>query len=135
MRTPTTKQRIIIAPRVKKLLRARLDQLDMNPRELALKMENAYDHIRLIVNGEKFGSKLMMKSIAEHLRLDIDEVMKAYFADKAEKAGYKGELMEPKLAHLASIFKRLPDSAKDELITYADFKEKSLPPGSMSAVQ
>jgi hypothetical protein len=121
------KERLIVAPRVSKLIKDRLNQLDMNPRELALKMGNAYDHLRLIAKGEKFGSPLMTREIARVLGMDEKELMTAYREDKADKAGYKITTLDPQLTTLISIFNRLPDITKSQLVSYAQFVEKSQP--------
>jgi hypothetical protein len=127
MKSRPQKERLIVAPRVSKLIKARLDQLDMNPRELALKMGNAYDHVRLIAKGEKFGSPLMTREIARVLGMDEKELMTAYREDKADKAGYKITTLDPQLTTLISIFNRLPDITKSQLVSYAQFVEKNNP--------
>jgi transcriptional regulator with XRE-family HTH domain len=116
------------------MIRARLDQLDMNPRELALKMGNAYDHIRLIANGEKFGSPLMTREIARVLGMDEKELMTAYREDKADKAGYKITTLDPQLTLLISIFNRLPDPGRTQLVTFAQFTEKNHPDNGTAGV-
>lgn len=112
----------IIAPRTMKLLQGRLDELNMNAHELATQMDAAYDHIRLIVKGEKFAGKLMIQEIGRKLGISNDSLMAAYKADKAEKAGFKIPPMEERLAHLVAIYNRLPEDRRESLIQYAEFQ-------------
>jgi ribosome-binding protein aMBF1 (putative translation factor) len=132
MKSRTPKQNVIVAPRTSALIKAALDRLDMNPRELSLKMGNAYDHIRLLAKGEKFGSPLMTREIARILGIDEKALMTAYREDKADKAGYKITTLDPQLTVLISIFNRLPDTTKSQLVTYAQFVEKNNPDTGMA---
>jgi hypothetical protein len=116
----------IIAPRTMKLLQSKLDELEMNPHELAKIMDAAYDHIRLIVKGEKFAGKLMIKEIGRKLNLDENTLIIAYREDKAEKAGHKIPPMEPGLADLVAIYNRLSDKGKEQLINFAKFEDSSI---------
>lgn len=111
----------IIAPRTMQLLQARMDDLNMNAHELANQMDAAYDHIRLIVKGEKFAGKLMIKEIGRRLGINEETLMVAYREDKAEKAGHKIPPMEPRLAHLVAMYNRMADEGKEQLIKFAEF--------------
>jgi hypothetical protein len=112
----------IIAPRTMKLLQDRLDDLNMNPHELANKMDAAYDHIRLIVKGEKFAGKLMIKEIGRHLNISEDALMLAYREDKAEKAGHKIPPVEPRLQELTELYNRVPEDIKEQIVKFAKFQ-------------
>jgi hypothetical protein len=111
----------IIAPRTMKLLQDRLDELNMNPRELAMKMDKAYDHIRVIVKGEKFGSDLMLREIGRQLHLNEDTLMVAYREDRAEQAGHRIPPMEPLLVRLVSIFNSMTEEGKKQVVKFAEF--------------
>lgn len=115
----------VIAPRTMKILQDRLDELNMNPRELAMKMDKAYDHIRVIVKGEKFGSDLMLREIGRRLSLNEDILMVAYREDKAEQAGHKIPPMEPRLTRLIEIFNNMADEGKEVLIRFAEFNSRN----------
>lgn len=121
----------VIAPRVMKLLQDRLDDLNINAHELAKQMDAAYDHIRLIVKGEKFAGKLMIKEIGRILHINEDTLMIAYREDKAEKAGHKIPPIEPRLAHLVAMYNSLPESGRDMVIKYTEFTANA----GMRAVQ
>lgn len=111
----------VVAPRTMRLLQCRLDDLKLNAHELAKQMDAAYDHIRVIVKGEKFAGKLMIQEIARRLQIDSDTIMRAWRSDRAEKAGAKIPPMEPRLAHLVSLYSRMPEDGKDQLIKFAEF--------------
>jgi cyanate lyase len=108
-----------------KILQDRLDELSMNPRELAMKMDKAYDHIRVIVKGEKFGSDLMVREIGRRLNINEDLLMLAYREDKAEQAGHKIPPTDPLLVQWMTIFSRLSEEGKDQIMKLAELLTKS----------
>jgi hypothetical protein len=72
----------IIAPKTRALLHKALDDKGLSPRDLAQSMDNAYDNIRSIVQGQKFGSKLMMQAIAATLKMDEAYLIGVWAEDK-----------------------------------------------------
>jgi plasmid maintenance system antidote protein VapI len=115
----------IIAPRVKELLQTKLDELNINAHELAAQMDAAYDHIRVIVKGEKFAGKLMVQEIARRLGINNDVIMTAWRSDKAEKAGHKIPPMEPGLARLVNLYSQLPEHVQEEIVKFAAFQKSN----------
>jgi ribosome-binding protein aMBF1 (putative translation factor) len=73
------------SPRFKQLLRARLDELDMSPRDLALRMDINYALVRLIARGQMIPSIRMAEDMASALSANGDGFVAAAQEDRLDK--------------------------------------------------
>jgi transcriptional regulator with XRE-family HTH domain len=104
-------------------LSERMRQLNVSIREVATKVGTSYEHVRNIVKGNAVPSKLMVRALAEALRMDKEELERIATADRIrikfgtiplELAG-----KNPELEPLERIWKQLSQEHKGDLIVQA----------------
>jgi cyanate lyase len=119
----------ILAPRTASLLTERLDERNMNYRELAHQINASNAHVRLILKGEMAASDMMFRKIIN--ALDIDEKVahrarvsdkRSRESDKKDRQPVRGKIlpMDPLMIRLKNVWKMLEPLKRAELVQVAE---------------
>lgn len=100
---------------------AAMEKKELSIRDMALKMDTAYEHMRRIVRGESIPSKLMLRAICTLLEIDFHEAEKASTSDHITKkyGDIPAELSgkNPELTPIEKAWRHLNEDQKRDAIT------------------
>lgn len=98
-----------------------LAKKDMSLRELAVKTEGTYEHLRKLYKNFAYPSKYLLKSICDALGLKVSEMDKLIAQDKTErKFGKNASVMlgrDPSVAPFESVIPHLTEDQREMFLT------------------
>ncbi len=99
-------------------MQARMRELEMNPRQLALAIGHAYDHVRKVYNGQVFPGPYMLRDICKYLKLDCEAMEQKVLADRGRDKGWEKAITgkDAALALLERYWGYLSEQDKNEMV-------------------
>jgi transcriptional regulator with XRE-family HTH domain len=114
--TVNTQTEIKPEGRFSQALAARMEDLGLSTRDVAMQTRLSYEHIRKLKNGEANPSEYALKKLCELLALDYEEMNELSVADKCEDkfGGIPHKLIHqhPELSLIAPLWDMLTDDQK-----------------------
>jgi hypothetical protein len=122
MTTPLKKT--VKAPKLAMRLQARLRELGMNPRQLSAEIQQAYDHVRKVYNGDVFPGPHTLKTLCDYLDLDYEEMDKLVKQDRAMDRGWESAVTNKSktLLKVERLWQELTPYDEEEILTLVTMK-------------
>jgi transcriptional regulator with XRE-family HTH domain len=111
--------------RVGEIISNAMEEQGVSIRDLSVKLETTYEHVRRIVRGEGVPSKFLLKLICDHLGLEYREVEREAMTDRVERK-FGGSLppdilgkRNPELDPIERAWTNLTEEQKHDLVSMA----------------